>query len=224
MCKGINKYTIEGLVNKGVYKNSINNFNDPFDPYLKRYDTFLKDEFKKIKITCFSEEYDNLLLWAHYGDNHKGVCLGYIIDDINENTCFEEIIYKEIKIKEKNILKKFEDILKESKELELEEEELSLGEIYLRKHKKWEYESESRLIHLDIESEEKYYTNLKLREIIFGLEANQDDINLIKNIVKNAYNMTNIKFYKMEPGEDLSIRKKIVEKEDVGKNNTAISE
>lgn len=35
--------------------------------------------------TCFSERPDEHLLWSHYGDNHKGICLAFEVADlINE--------------------------------------------------------------------------------------------------------------------------------------------
>jgi hypothetical protein len=34
-------------------------------------------------LLCFSEDKYNPVQWAHYADNHKGVCLGFEIDEIN---------------------------------------------------------------------------------------------------------------------------------------------
>ena len=31
-------------------------------------------------VCCFSSAYDNPLLWSHYGDQHKGICIGYGLD------------------------------------------------------------------------------------------------------------------------------------------------
>lgn len=31
-------------------------------------------------VCCLSEEYSNPLLWSHYGDQHKGFCVGYSLD------------------------------------------------------------------------------------------------------------------------------------------------
>lgn len=31
-------------------------------------------------VTCFSEEYDNFLMWSHYSSNHSGVCLEFSFD------------------------------------------------------------------------------------------------------------------------------------------------
>lgn len=36
-------------------------------------------------ICCFSETYDNNLMWAHYADNHSGFCIGYNIKNLNNN-------------------------------------------------------------------------------------------------------------------------------------------
>jgi hypothetical protein len=35
-----------------------------------------------IKVICFSEEYDSMLMWSHYADYHKGFCLVYNKGDI----------------------------------------------------------------------------------------------------------------------------------------------
>lgn len=44
-------------------------------------ETELQDRYGK-GICCFSEEHDNPLLWSHYGDQHRGICIGYSIDRI----------------------------------------------------------------------------------------------------------------------------------------------
>lgn len=31
----------------------------------------------KMGVSCFSEARDNILMWGHYGDKHRGVCLGF---------------------------------------------------------------------------------------------------------------------------------------------------
>jgi len=32
---------------------------------------------KKLWISCFSEVYNEILMWSHYGDQHKGICIGF---------------------------------------------------------------------------------------------------------------------------------------------------
>ncbi|MAS24460.1 MAG: hypothetical protein CMH99_03775 [Oceanospirillaceae bacterium] len=38
---------------------------------------FLKRAFKKMGISSFSETYDNLLMWSHYADNHRGIVVAF---------------------------------------------------------------------------------------------------------------------------------------------------
>lgn len=207
MCKGINKYTIEALVQKGVYKNEVKNFNDPFDPFFKKFSTLLDEEHHKIKITCFSQEYDNLLLWAHYGNNHKGVCLGYELDLDDKNIYFDKIIYQEIETEIVGTKKPSLDII--DRQVQLAEKYLDLKELYLRKHKDWSYEKEYRMLHLDINSKENYYKNIKLKEVIFGIDTPKSDIELIKTIVKTGYkeDLKEIKFYQMKQGKNLTLER-----------------
>jgi Protein of unknown function (DUF2971). len=32
---------------------------------------------RTVGIACFSETFDNELMWAHYADNYRGICIGY---------------------------------------------------------------------------------------------------------------------------------------------------
>jgi len=34
-----------------------------------------KDRYKKWGVCCFTESVDDIVMWSHYGDKHKGVCL-----------------------------------------------------------------------------------------------------------------------------------------------------
>lgn len=38
---------------------------------------------KKSGVACFSEVPDSILMWSHYGDSHKGVCLEYTFQTLN---------------------------------------------------------------------------------------------------------------------------------------------
>jgi hypothetical protein len=39
-------------------------------------DILWKREFSSAGISCFSEEFDNLLMWSHYSKSHTGACIG----------------------------------------------------------------------------------------------------------------------------------------------------
>ncbi|WP_316975725.1 DUF2971 domain-containing protein [Shumkonia mesophila] len=64
--------------------------NDPFELLgVDLSDKDIRQAFKKIKIAlaeyrgllCFSRRWRNPLLWSHYADRHKGLCLGFDIPD-----------------------------------------------------------------------------------------------------------------------------------------------
>lgn len=64
--------------------------NDPFelmagdltDTSLRAATERFKDEFDRTRgILCFSRNWKNPVLWSHYADKHRGICLGFDLDD-----------------------------------------------------------------------------------------------------------------------------------------------
>jgi hypothetical protein len=49
--------------------------NDEFEKH------FNKQVIQNLGINCYCGESENLLLWSHYGDSHRGVALGFDIDE-----------------------------------------------------------------------------------------------------------------------------------------------
>lgn len=141
-------------------------------------------------MTCLTKIENNLLMWAHYANNHKGICVGYEIK-IDSDILLKKIKYTGMEIKRKNS----EDIFENMEKI------LTLGDSFFIKHKNWSYENEYRIVHLD--SSTLYYNNVVVKEIIFGLECLEDNKLKIFNILKEK----NIKFYEMEVGEDLNLVK-----------------
>ena len=43
---------------------------------------------KNVKLICFSEVYDSMLMWSHYADSHKGFALMYDLDSFANAKCF----------------------------------------------------------------------------------------------------------------------------------------
>lgn len=75
-----------------VYLSEIGKMNDVFEG-LTLSDTTGKIDFKDLHdllyLKSFSEEKDNLLMWSHYADNHRGMCIEYdlkhIVNKSHEN-------------------------------------------------------------------------------------------------------------------------------------------
>lgn len=97
----------------------------------KRWAEIIEETNKNIRICSFSEQNDSLLLWSHYADQHKGICIEYdLVDENSMRPFLQPIIYTD------NVHKigLFEDITPLKK----------IGST-LFKCKDWEYESEWRL-------------------------------------------------------------------------------
>ena len=64
---------------------------EAFDKYQKQLDDAIEDARKNALISCFSKRKDSLLMWSHYADSHKGVCIEYERPD---NDDFLDVIYQ----------------------------------------------------------------------------------------------------------------------------------
>jgi len=47
------------------------------DKYVLSHKNYCKEQQEHIGISCFSEDGKNILMWSHYSDGHKGICLAY---------------------------------------------------------------------------------------------------------------------------------------------------
>lgn len=48
-----------------------------------------KEASKDLGIISLTESHKNLLMWAHYADSHKGVCIGYKKEFLSNSICFK---------------------------------------------------------------------------------------------------------------------------------------
>ncbi|NOQ26437.1 MAG: DUF2971 domain-containing protein [Bacteroidales bacterium] len=132
---------------------------------------------EKHGVTCFSKKEDNLIMWAHYADKHKGVCLKFdILGDTDFfMTPFPVIYKKEYSrynyIRNKDGLGKF---LLETKSID------------------WEYEQEIRVMKLGAGLYD--FKNNSLVEIIFGSRTLKEEREQIVKMTKeNLFKITKFK-------------------------------
>jgi len=178
---------------KGFAKSQSINYD--FNENYKKYPSLVNQS-----ISCFSEKNDNILLWSHYADNHKGICLEYktVLNDgyicllfdssdlkINYPVPMLKVNYIEKPLKKINVLytKYFNEQLKS---------------FLSTKSKIWEYENEIRCIISN--SQFKSYPNARLEKnvltgVYFGLKTNETEKIKYKKLV-NSYH-ENVTFYTM---------------------------
>ncbi|MCZ8198688.1 MAG: DUF2971 domain-containing protein [Flavobacterium sp.] len=130
---------------------------------------------KSVGIGCFSENWNSILMWSHYADNHKGYCVGFDEKRLRYSQFFGKVKRVEYSIDypELNPLNK----RKNSYELK-----------YFYKSLDWEYEEEIRV--MNIYNTEKpnriiELENKHIKEVILGLKTSENDKKEIISIAKD---------------------------------------
>ena len=133
-----------------------------------------KNVISSVGYYCMTTKPDNLLMWAHYGDSHKGVCLKFdILKDIDTFLVPVPVDYNEHYI-DFNMLSS--DLLS----------------VLRRKSPEWKYEDEYRIIKTDYQGLWEIKTDC-LVEIIFGCRTSEEDKKEIKKLAISS-GFTNVKF------------------------------
>ena len=106
-------------------------------------------------LICFSKGFDNPVLWGHYADKHRGICLGFDIPDES----LEEVIYVNSRIQPPAII-----------------DEAFVKKLLFTKFIHWSYEDEYRsYVSLDESEDGIYYLDFSesmvLRQVIVGSES-----------------------------------------------------
>jgi len=135
-------------------------------------------------VCCFSSVYDNPLLWSHYGDQHKGLCIGYSLTR-NPEPRLHKVTYGGSRIVPTSLINRaVADGDKEATEL-LDQY------ILLRKASPWRYEREWRLLgHRGLQD-----SPLRMIEITFGLRCSEAVKDSIVSALQNRESTIN--FYEM---------------------------
>lgn len=167
------KYGITNIRDRRLKLSTIDDLNDPFDlaplditdPDIRSAQEALVVLYRKrVGLLCFSRNWDNLLLWSHYGDSHKGVCCGFdIADGIPGENYDTDVLYQPSVLQ----ITKPEDV------------NIDFASRMLRtKHESWSYEQEVRVfVALDEPPDSNglrwadFGTPLELKEVIIGPQA-----------------------------------------------------
>jgi hypothetical protein len=154
-------------------------FDSKFTPEILIKETIesIPEYINKIGIACFSTHPINMILWANYSNNHKGVCLQF--DTNCDDYFFEKIRY--MKYSEKLETNNFDPL----------NDEFEITDIFFKKDINWSKEEEIRL--LNIETGKVHFEKKSLKNIICGYKSDNIFVNKIIEIVKGR----NIGVYKM---------------------------
>ncbi|MFQ1824643.1 DUF2971 domain-containing protein [Aeromonas veronii] len=127
-------------------------------------------ELNKLGITAMTETHDNILMWSHYANSHKGVCIGYDTDKIcDENMQLLPVKYLENRFEESDIVR-CSNLAETFDKVEYK--------VVTTKSPQWQYEKEYR-----------YVTSLTYANEI-SIKAEKKTDTIIDDILKhhNGYN------------------------------------
>lgn len=195
------------------------NLNDPYEYrgiYLKKDELSSKgwpinnleeylNRMKNIFLICsFSKNIvDNMPMWAHYANNHRGFCIEYNV--LNAKAVFP-ISYEKERIGIASILTDIFKLTDKIIEGKIDEHDKDfqfymtlITHFALLKHKSWKYENEYRVLYADLGKSESGITipsinvGLEVSKIYIGSQCSEKNknklINIANNIGAKAYQM-----------------------------------
>ena len=199
-----NDYSKDDLINNKITVSPSKNMNDPFDSVInlwgskeqlketckeQKHIKNLSRSFDYFRIRSFcngetEEALENLLMWSHYADEHRGYCVKYKLSKHfikqDENDSFEHMFLKPI------IYRKDEEKVDISGMTNI-----NTDLAFATKHESWKYEKEVRLIVYNPNKEDSYYgipldKDSCIEAIYFGCKCEPETINTIKNLFSKA--------------------------------------
>lgn len=174
-------------------------------PYRKDTNNLLSESvFDEKKHRKDKKEYLNSLMWGHYADSHKGICIKYSFSHSISLLGSEN----------PNIVAYFKDVKYSNGDMSKysNKDSITLEDAFFLKGKQWEYENELRFLYYDLNGNSNYGTidipNC-IEAIYLGLKCSNKDKETIQKIMRskrfirkdlNGKELSNsaIQFYQME--------------------------
>jgi hypothetical protein len=149
------------------------------------YEKTQKNKKDGCAVCCFSLNQNNNLMWAHYANNHKGICL-----EFDYTLSLEEVI--DVRIDIQGCINYDLD----EKVNYCTDKIRGMRNIFLNKSSSWRYEEEFRLLILDEEGIYHYKPKF-LKSVVFGLRTTEHDRNRLMRACERLQ-LTHLNFYVAE--------------------------
>lgn len=138
---------------------------------------------EKFLVSCFTTEKDNILMWSHYANNHKGFCIEYDLSKAKYN-------YLNLNKEERNIFDNLFPVIYSGTRKEIIDYNFN-GDTFLswyllgllRKYHVWSYENEWRITLLKKEYPYQIIKFFPIKAIYCGCKMDNKEIEKIKNII-----------------------------------------
>lgn len=198
----------EGLIsfnfNKSEQREIVKDYVEPAYSYLLRIERrkmvsklinnpeklkrFLSQKLLDIKsnvgVCCFSESFDNILLWSHYAEKQSGICLGFLISPvIKDFYALYPVNYSE----RIEAISCFADL------------KTALKHWLLTKAIDWKYEKEIRALSLEHNGLMKF-SPLNLKQLYFGCKVDKAKKNEVLSLIKKDF--AHVEIFQMSIDDD----------------------
>jgi Protein of unknown function (DUF2971) len=140
---------------------------------------FKKSQGDKIGMLCFSKSWTSPVLWSHYADGHKGVCLGF---DLKRD------LVEEVKYADERLTANLSDV-KDPPPIPEDLQDLLL----VTKYRRWQYENEMRRF-VELSKLKpvrgiyfwRFDNDMRLREVILGPLCPSSELGPFRSLIANA--------------------------------------
>jgi hypothetical protein len=152
---------------------------------------YLFQTFGGFGVCSLAERFDCPLMWSHYADHHRGLCIGY--DLTNEELAFEEL--RRVSCRRRSPSIKINELMNCVKENDLDgvAHKKIKDKYFLSKAPQWYYEKEWRDVMKDGIGSRN--APARIAEVYFGLKC---DESVVKAIVRiHATEMSSPNFYRV---------------------------
>lgn len=126
-------------------------------------------------VTCFSEVHDHPLMWGHYADSHKGVCL-----------IFEEIANDQVRWFTFPVA--YQKTRPRLNLTSFNKPNVAMQALFL-KSDHWSYEREQRMVEWRIDPGYRDFPAQQLKGIILGAKIRADDEAFVRGLLVNRSEM-----------------------------------
>jgi hypothetical protein len=153
------------------------NFTDQV-AFKRKINSISKQVISKLGLSCFTQTKDNLLMWAHYTKDHKGMCLefDYLLDPV-----FFKPLKKVVYDKCYPVYNYYND------------KNNVVGQLMLHKSHHWAYEQEIRIIKK--EQGVHPFNPISMRKIYFGVKTPAKQIETLKKLVRNSNKYKHVQLF-----------------------------
>lgn len=193
------RFGLEAIRDKRLKLSRINELNDPHEwlassgnQYDRKLLNLIKDDAnQKYGLICMSKDWQNPLLWGHYADKHKGICLGF---EVKDDTLFRAVDYVSERI-EPNYFQKLVDPASNAP---------SFAEHAFIKFDGWKYEAEYRTLRRLSDRDpvsglyfHDFSEDIQLNQVIVGAHSTVSRAKLKEVLGSQAHN---VNCFKARPG------------------------